>query len=77
MIEQVKKLMDEYDIKHPLRGDQFKQYASQYKQEFKEKIRREIFGLKDFLRYKSDARGVLEQSVMRSEETVNKINEEA
>lgn len=35
MIKQVKTLMEEYDIKHPLRGDSFKQYASQYKQPFK------------------------------------------
>ena len=77
MIEQVRKLMDEHDIKHPLRGDQYKEYAGNFKQPFKEKIIGMTTCLKDFLRYKSDARGVLEQSVMRSEETVNRINEEA
>lgn len=66
MLDRVLEIMEEYDIKHPLRGDKYNAYS--YKQPFNERIRRDITDLKSFLKYKRDARGVLEQSVMRSDE---------
>ena len=42
--------MEEYDIKHPLRGEKYAKFAK--KQPFNERIRREMTGLKEFLKYK-------------------------
>ena len=67
-LEILREIMEKYDVKHPLRGEEYKEYR--VKQPFKDKIRQEITNLQCFLNYKNDARGVLERSVARSDDVV-------
>ena len=63
--------MNEYDIKHPLRGQDYEN-VKVMKQPFQEKILQVTADEKSYLNYKRDRRQTLDMSEMRSEEHIKK-----
>jgi hypothetical protein len=66
---QLKAIAEKYDIKHPIRGEEF-QGSKKMKQEFKDKIQYKMESNKSFMGYKRDQRGVLEVSPITGEKYV-------
>ena len=67
MIKQLREIMNKYNIKHPLRGEEFENCVPM-KQEFARKIIQKAIDPKTFLEYKKDRRATLDQSYMKSDE---------
>eukprot|EP00356_Strombidium_inclinatum_P013073 CAMPEP_0170502588 /NCGR_PEP_ID=MMETSP0208-20121228/41959_1 /TAXON_ID=197538 /ORGANISM="Strombidium inclinatum, Strain S3" /LENGTH=155 /DNA_ID=CAMNT_0010781741 /DNA_START=15 /DNA_END=482 /DNA_ORIENTATION=- len=61
--------MNDYDIKHPFRGEEFEDYDN-YKQHFADKIQYKAADPKSFLGYKRDQRATLDQSQALSEDHI-------
>lgn len=71
--DKLKKIMHRYDIQHPLRGEKWEDCPT-LKQSFNRKIL-DVVGLPDsYIKYKRDQRLTLDNSEIRSEEYIAKIN---
>lgn len=67
--DRLRRLMEKYDIKHPLRGQQYQDVPT-LKQEYCQKILSILSAPNSYLKYKKDQRETLDFSLIRSEEYV-------
>ena len=65
--EKLRKLMEEYDIPHPLRGGKYLEYE-QLKMQFNQKIIEKMQSETSYLNYKKDQLGTLDMIYSKTEE---------